>query len=246
MYVARACRDRFRDEDVGAPRQLQPRQVLRQRRVPLVRGGPPRPQWWRGTPADASCATHHPARSAGSSLVRHDRAPHARHRRDRRGHRIPHHPDGRAPRRICTPPASTRQDWRRRTGRSHPTSGSRHRPSKGTSMPAPVAPTSSSVSTSSVRPVTTRCRWPLRSARSPCSTWPRCRLRPCSATNARPIPLAAGLRARIARATRARDMVCVDAQTIAEQLTGDHLAANLVLLGAAFQSGLLPFGCRRS
>ena len=53
------------------------------------------------TPADASCATHHPARSAGSSLVRHDRAPHARHRRDRRGHRIPHHPDGGAPRRIA-------------------------------------------------------------------------------------------------------------------------------------------------
>jgi indolepyruvate ferredoxin oxidoreductase len=37
-------------------------------------------------------------------------------------------------------------------------------------------------------------------------------------------------------------MVCVDAQTIAEQLTGDHLAANLVLIGAAFQAGLLPFG----
>ena len=42
--------------------------------------------------------------------------------------------------------------------------------------------------------------------------------------------------------TRADDMVCLDAQTIAEQLTGDHLAANLVLVGAAFQSGLLPFG----
>ncbi len=55
-------------------------------------------------------------------------------------------------------------------------------------------------------------------------------------------PLASGLRARIARATRGGDMVCVDAQTIAEQLTGDHLAANLVLIGAAFQSGLLPFG----
>jgi indolepyruvate ferredoxin oxidoreductase len=55
-------------------------------------------------------------------------------------------------------------------------------------------------------------------------------------------PLASGLRARIARGTRAQQMVCVDAQTIAEQLTGDHLAANLVLIGAAFQSGLLPFG----
>ncbi len=55
-------------------------------------------------------------------------------------------------------------------------------------------------------------------------------------------PLASGLQARIARASRADDMVCIDAQTIAEQLTGDHLAANLVLLGAAFQSGLLPFG----
>jgi indolepyruvate ferredoxin oxidoreductase len=57
-----------------------------------------------------------------------------------------------------------------------------------------------------------------------------------------PFPLASGLEARIARSTRAADMVCLDAQAIAEQLTGDHLAANLVLIGAAFQSGLLPFG----
>ena len=55
-------------------------------------------------------------------------------------------------------------------------------------------------------------------------------------------PLSAGLRARIARATRADAMVCLDAQSMAEQLTGDHLAANLVLVGAAFQAGLLPFG----
>jgi indolepyruvate ferredoxin oxidoreductase len=55
-------------------------------------------------------------------------------------------------------------------------------------------------------------------------------------------PLAAGLRARIARATRADAMVCIDAQTMAERLTGDHLAANVVLIGAAFQAGLLPFG----
>jgi indolepyruvate ferredoxin oxidoreductase len=57
-----------------------------------------------------------------------------------------------------------------------------------------------------------------------------------------PYPLAAGLRSRIARATRAGDMVTVDAQAVAERLTGDHLAANLVLVGAAFQAGLLPFG----
>jgi indolepyruvate ferredoxin oxidoreductase len=55
-------------------------------------------------------------------------------------------------------------------------------------------------------------------------------------------PLAAGLRARIARSTRAGEMVCLDAQALAERLTGDHLAANLVLVGAAFQSGLFPFG----
>jgi indolepyruvate ferredoxin oxidoreductase len=57
-----------------------------------------------------------------------------------------------------------------------------------------------------------------------------------------PYPLASGLRARIARSTRAEEMVCVDAQALAEQLTGDHLAANLVLMGAAFQTGLFPFG----
>jgi indolepyruvate ferredoxin oxidoreductase len=55
-------------------------------------------------------------------------------------------------------------------------------------------------------------------------------------------PLSAGLRGRIGRATRAEEMVCLDAQSIAERLTGDHLAANLVLVGAAFQAGLLPFG----
>jgi indolepyruvate ferredoxin oxidoreductase len=55
-------------------------------------------------------------------------------------------------------------------------------------------------------------------------------------------PLSSGLRARIARTTRAEQMVCVDAQAVAERLTGDHLAANLVLIGAAFQAGLLPFG----
>ena len=57
-------------------------------------------------------------------------------------------------------------------------------------------------------------------------------------------PLAAGLRARVARSTRSGDMVCVDAHAIAEHLTGDHLAANLVLVGSAFQAGLLPFGAR--
>jgi indolepyruvate ferredoxin oxidoreductase len=35
-------------------------------------------------------------------------------------------------------------------------------------------------------------------------------------------------------------MICIDAQTIAEQLTGEHLAANLVLVGAALQAGHLP------
>ena len=55
-------------------------------------------------------------------------------------------------------------------------------------------------------------------------------------------PLAAGLRSRIARATRAADLVCIDAQAIAERLTGVPLAANLVLIGAALQAGLLPFG----
>jgi indolepyruvate ferredoxin oxidoreductase len=55
-------------------------------------------------------------------------------------------------------------------------------------------------------------------------------------------PLTAGMRSRIARSTRSGDMVCIDAQVIAEQLTGEHLAANLVLVGAALQAGHLPFG----
>jgi indolepyruvate ferredoxin oxidoreductase len=55
-------------------------------------------------------------------------------------------------------------------------------------------------------------------------------------------PLEAGLQARIGRSTRADEMVCIDAQRIAEVLTGDHQAANLVLIGAAFQAGHLPIG----
>ena len=53
-------------------------------------------------------------------------------------------------------------------------------------------------------------------------------------------PLAAGLRTRIGRATRHDEMVCVDAQRMAEELTGDHQASNLVMLGVALQEGRLP------
>lgn len=87
----------------------------------------------------------------------------------------------------CMRPASTRPGWHRRTGRSRPTCASRPPRSKVTSMRAPGAPMSSSVSTSSGRPVTTPCRWRRRSALSPCSTRPRPRPRPCSATSARRI-----------------------------------------------------------
>jgi indolepyruvate ferredoxin oxidoreductase len=50
----------------------------------------------------------------------------------------------------------------------------------------------------------------------------------------------AGLPERVARATRPREAVFVDADWIAERLTGDHVASNVVLLGAAYQHGCLP------
>ncbi|MEU6698948.1 indolepyruvate ferredoxin oxidoreductase family protein [Pseudonocardia sp. NPDC046786] len=43
---------------------------------------------------------------------------------------------------------------------------------------------------------------------------------------------------RIARTTR--DLLTVDAQTISEALFDDHLPANMLLLGAAYQHGVLP------
>jgi indolepyruvate ferredoxin oxidoreductase len=55
-------------------------------------------------------------------------------------------------------------------------------------------------------------------------------------------PLASGLRARIGRATNAGRMIAIDAQLIAETLTGNHMSANFVLAGAAFQAGLFPIG----
>jgi indolepyruvate ferredoxin oxidoreductase len=44
----------------------------------------------------------------------------------------------------------------------------------------------------------------------------------------------------IAAATRAEDMLQVDAQQLAESLFADHMPTNLLLLGAAYQHGCLP------
>ncbi len=46
--------------------------------------------------------------------------------------------------------------------------------------------------------------------------------------------------ARIASATRASDLLHLDAQGLAESLFGDHMPTNLLLLGAAYQHGCLP------
>jgi indolepyruvate ferredoxin oxidoreductase len=46
--------------------------------------------------------------------------------------------------------------------------------------------------------------------------------------------------ARIADATRADALTSIDAQALAEELFGDHMPANLLLLGAAYQRGRLP------
>ncbi len=45
---------------------------------------------------------------------------------------------------------------------------------------------------------------------------------------------------RINAATRAEDNLHLDAQELAEQLFGDHMPANMLLVGAAYQHGVLP------
>ena len=45
---------------------------------------------------------------------------------------------------------------------------------------------------------------------------------------------------RIDGVTRREDNVYLDAQQLAERLFGDHMTTNMLLLGAAYQRGLLP------
>ncbi|HEU5323042.1 MAG TPA: indolepyruvate ferredoxin oxidoreductase family protein, partial [Methylomirabilota bacterium] len=53
-------------------------------------------------------------------------------------------------------------------------------------------------------------------------------------------PDGGGLRASIDRCTRKDESVYLDAIGLAETLFDDHMAANLILLGAAYQAGALP------
>ncbi|MFB4277652.1 MULTISPECIES: indolepyruvate ferredoxin oxidoreductase family protein [unclassified Nonomuraea] len=53
-----------------------------------------------------------------------------------------------------------------------------------------------------------------------------------------PVPGHAAAVARVESATR--EQVCVDAHALSEALFGDHMPANLLLLGAAYQQGCLP------
>jgi indolepyruvate ferredoxin oxidoreductase len=49
-------------------------------------------------------------------------------------------------------------------------------------------------------------------------------------------------RRRVEAATRAGEAVFLDAEQLAERLFGDHMPANMLLVGAAFQHGCLPIG----
>jgi len=55
-----------------------------------------------------------------------------------------------------------------------------------------------------------------------------------------PYPDPSGLVAAVNRVTRKDENVFIDAQGLAETLFGDHMAANLVVLGAAYQVGAIP------
>ena len=53
-------------------------------------------------------------------------------------------------------------------------------------------------------------------------------------------PADSALHARIDSVTRARDNLYLDAEALSEFLFGSHLPANLIVVGAAFQKGLIP------
>ncbi len=55
-----------------------------------------------------------------------------------------------------------------------------------------------------------------------------------------PFPDPADLRAAIDRVSRKDENVYLDALALAEALFGDHMAANMLILGAAFQAGAIP------
>lgn len=55
-----------------------------------------------------------------------------------------------------------------------------------------------------------------------------------------PVPGHADAVTRVASATK--EQLCVDAHALSEALFGDHMPANLLLLGAAYQRGCLPVG----
>src|SRR6267143_3657458 len=57
-------------------------------------------------------------------------------------------------------------------------------------------------------------------------------------------PEASGLHASIDRFTRKDDNVYLDALGLAERLFDDHMAANLIVLGAAYQAGAIPVAAR--
>jgi indolepyruvate ferredoxin oxidoreductase len=54
-------------------------------------------------------------------------------------------------------------------------------------------------------------------------------------------PAVTGLRQTIERCTRQDDNVYLDAEALAERLFGDYMASNLIVVGAAYQVGAIPF-----
>ena len=55
-----------------------------------------------------------------------------------------------------------------------------------------------------------------------------------------PLPISARLIGLVRHATRASDVFTLSAESMSEQLFGDHMQANMLLIGAAFQHGALP------
>ena len=160
------------------------------------------------------------------------------HRRHRHRHRQPGARLGRRPRRAGGARRRPDRACRRRPGRSRRTCGSPATPPRSGRPTGSARRAATWRSTCSSGPTPATSATPMRRRPSPSSPPVRCRPDRWCATRRWPRPTSPTLVERIAG--RSRALVGLDAQAAANALFGDAMPANLLLVGAAYQSGALP------